>query len=286
MSNRRGPVVVRRRLGATLKQLREDKGYHLAAVARQLEFSASKLSRLETGQIAPKIRDVRDLLEMYEASEDLRAKAMQWAEDAKGLGWWQPYSASMTGDLDLYLSLESEARGVKVFSTVIPGLLQTQDYARALLSSAEPQSSASLLEELVAIRMGRQRILRSDELSEPPLELQAVIDESALHRGSSEPDMMSRQLRKLLADAEVGNVQIQVFPFASGFTPALSAFTIVEPRDSADAIVVNVESALQDSYFESADDVARYYTVWADLSSRSLSAGDSSQLIAELADAT
>jgi len=136
-----GPIVVRRRLGAMLKRLRGEVGLHLDAVARQLEISPSKLSRLETGQVAPKIRDVRDLLEMYDAPVEVREQMMHWTTDAKEPGWWQPYSDSIAADLDLYISLEAEAMKIKMFAIPIAGLLQTEARARMMLSGVAPDCS-------------------------------------------------------------------------------------------------------------------------------------------------
>ena len=136
---------------------------------------------------------------------------------------------------------------MKLFSNIIPGLLQTEDYARRMLGAAAPQPSVALLEELVTIRIGRQRVLRPEKGLEPPLELHAVIDEAALQRRPDEDEMMRRQLRRLVADAELRSVHLRVFPFTAGFSPAFSTFTAFEPRDPTDTVVVNVESALQDS---------------------------------------
>ena len=118
-----GPIVVRR-LGVTLKRLRAEVGMHLDAVARRLEISPSKLSRLETGQVAPKIRDVRDLLEIYQAPADVRERMMRRASEAKEPGWWQPFSDGSVPDLDHYISLEAEAKQINIFSWPISGLLQ------------------------------------------------------------------------------------------------------------------------------------------------------------------
>ena len=137
-----GPVVLRRRLGSVLKRLRSERGLHLDVVARQLEISPSKLSRLETGQVVPKIRDVRDLLLLYQAPNELTERMMRWAAEAKEPGWWHPFSAATAADLDLYISLEVEARKIRMYSLPISGLLQTEEYARMLLAGAAPTGTA------------------------------------------------------------------------------------------------------------------------------------------------
>jgi transcriptional regulator with XRE-family HTH domain len=264
-----GPAVVRRRLGAALKRLRGELGLRLDVVARRLEISPSKLSRLETGQVAPKIRDVRDLLEIYEAPREMRERIMRWAGEAKEPGWWQPYSESLVNDLDMYISLEVEARRVLMFSVPISGLLQTEDYARMVLTGAVRGGTASDIDRLVEIRIRRQGVLDPSRDDAPPMELHVVLDESALHR-SGEPDVLTEQLRQLLVRAAWPHVTVQVLPFAAGFTAVISTFAIFEPRDPGDATVVNIEGAGMDAYFDSAGDVARYRAMWTDVTAAAL----------------
>jgi transcriptional regulator with XRE-family HTH domain len=271
-----GPIVLRRRLGAVLKKLRGERGLDLQGVARQLEISPSKLSRLETGQVAPRIRDVRDLLEIYEAPADLRSRVLQWASEAKEPGWWQPFSAAIPNDLDLYISLEAEARQIKMFSLPISGLLQTEAYARMLLSGAAPRCSPSELDRLVEIRVGRQ-VIMNDRPEAAAVQLHVVLDESALHRGTV--PVMREQLRELLRRSHWPNVTLQVLRFDAGYVMATSTFAIFEPRDETDVTVVNVESTGQDAYFDTAGEVAKYESVWADVVERALDADQSRDLI-------
>lgn len=258
-----GPVVIRRRLGHVLKQLRGERNLQLAEVAKKLEISPSKLSRIETGQVEPKFRDVRDLLDIYEARTDLRDRIMMWANEAKSPGWWQPFTSHVhVSDLDLYISLESEARKEEIFSTPVTGLLQTESYARSILSGAVPDASPEQLDRLVEIRLGRQAVLFADRTDAPPLELHAVLDESALHRGFDRR-MMQEQLRELLTRSELPNVTLQVLPFTAGYTRATSTFAIFEPRDpTTDWTVVNVESTASDAYFDTDTEIADYRAVW------------------------
>ena len=281
MSITQGPVVVRRRLGAALKRLRGEQGLPLDAVARQLEISPSKLSRLETGQVAPRIRDVRDLLEIYQAPADIRTRALAWANQAKEPGWWQPYSNRILYDLDLYISLEAEARKVEAFCLPVAGQLQTAPYARMVLSGAIPQVSKAELDRLVEIRMRRQHVLAAERPDAPPLDLHVVLDESALHRGSPKA-VMQEQLDELVRRSHIPNVLLQVLPFDRGYGMACSTFAIFEPRESADWTVVNVESAGQDAYFDAAGEVAKYRSIWADLVDRALDPDESRALITRL----
>lgn len=277
-----GPVVVRRRLGAVLKRLRGELGLPLDQVARQLEISPSKLSRLETGQVAPRIRDVRDLLEIYEAPADLRTRALTWADLAKEPGWWQPFSAAIPADLDMYISLEAEAQKIMMYSLPVSGLLQTERYARALLAGGAPHATPAQLERLVEIRIRRQRIVDPHRSDAPAVALHVVLDEASLHRGVSGP-ILREQLEELLTRATWSNITLQVLPFDAGWVMASSTFAIFEPRESTDWTVVNVESAGNDAYFDSPGDVGRYRAMWNDVVDRSLDPAASRALLQRLA---
>jgi transcriptional regulator with XRE-family HTH domain len=280
-----GPMVVRRRLGAALKRLRGERGLPLDTVARQLEISPSKLSRLETGQVAPRIRDVRDLLEIYGASTDLRSRALEWADQAKEPGWWQPFSAAIPADLDMYISLEAEAERIVMYSLPISGLLQTERYARSLLAGGAPQATPDQLDRLVEIRMRRQFVLDPGRPDAPALQLHVVLDESGLHRCSS-AEVMHEQLDELLARSWWPNVTLQVLPFDAGYVTASSTFAIFEPREPTDWTVVNVESSGQDAYFDTRGDVERYRTMWQDVLGRALDPDASRALLTRLAQAS
>lgn len=279
-----GPVVIRRRLGNVLKQLRTERSMQLAEVAKRLEVSPSKLSRIETGQVEPKLRDVRDLLDIYQAPTDLRDKIMDWAGDAKSPGWWQPLVSRVSAaDLDLLISLETEAGSKCTFSMPIAGLLQTEDYARSILTGALPDQPEREREHLVELRIGRQVAIDPERSDVPPLDLHVVLDESALYRCTDE-EIMKAQLRSLVQRSEQPNVRIQVLPFSAGWTPACSTFSIFEPRDAnADWPVVNVESTGGDAYLDTHTEVAQYRAIWQRLVDLAMSTDASRRFITELA---
>lgn len=265
-----GPVVIRRRLGWALKQLRVKRKRQLAEIAKLLEVSPSKLSRIETGQVEPKFRDVRDLLNIYDAAESERSQILEWANEAKQPGWWQPFSIEIPNDLDMYISLESEAQSISIYSTPISGLLQTREYAHAILGGAVPTATESELTTLVDVRIGRQAILSTDRDDAAPVDLHAVLDESALHRGPRKGSIMVDQLDALLRHSERPNVTLQVLPFESGYTRATSTFALFEPRVDDDWAVVNVESTGADAYFDSPSTVARFRAIWAEVTTSAL----------------
>jgi transcriptional regulator with XRE-family HTH domain len=278
-----GPAVIRRRLGARLKEVRGEKGFRLDEVAKRLNFSAAKLSRIETGKTAPKRRDLTSLLNIYEVSGGLHDELMQLAQYAIGQGWWQPLpgSARIPGDLNQYLSLEAEAAAIRQFSaSAIPGLLQIEAYARDIIRSTLPQESDYTVDELVSIRLGRQDVLRRTVSGFGPLTLHAILDEAALHRGK--PDVLKQQLRSLLMQTAHPNITIQVFPFTSGFDEAHSAFTIFDLREEGDSPVINVESTGYDNFYDRATSVALFNDIWQDLTDRSLTSGETCEYISAL----
>lgn len=280
-----GPVVIRRRLGNVLKQLRGERNLQLAEVAKKLEISPSKLSRIETGHVEPKFRDVRDLLEIYGAPAEVREQVLDWANEAKSPGWWQPFSVHIPADLDLYISLESEARAVLIFSTPINGLLQTRRYARETLRGVVPDVTDDERDTLVGIRLGRQRVVAPDRVDAAPLELHAILDESALHRIAREnSDLMREQLTELITRSRWPNITLQVLPFSAGYTSGISTFAIFEPRSARDWPVVNVESTGLDTYFDTPAEIQKYRSAWRDVVAKSLSPDDSRTFIADVAD--
>lgn len=282
MTMTHGPVVIRRRLGFVLKQLRGQQGLHLDVVARQLEISPSKLSRLETGQVEPKMRDVRDLLDIYDAGTEVREQIMEWATDAKQPGWWQPFSVDVPADLDLYISLEAEARSVQIFSTPISGLLQTESYARTILRGVLPRASESDLDKVVQVRLGRQAVIDPHRRDAPPLHLHAVLDECALYRFPGGRTGMTPQLETLLIRSEQPNVTLRVLPFAAGHSAGTSTFSIFEPREASDWSVANVESTGADAYFDAPAEVSKYRAIWNDVMGKALEPGASQDLIREV----
>lgn len=280
----RGPVVIRRRLGSALKHYRNTEGLDLSSVARQLEVSPAKISRLETGQVAPRIRDVRDLLEIYGVAATERTRLLDWAKGAKDQGWWEPVPGTRPRNLDLLLSLEAEAARCRTFSgTTFSGLLQTRDYAKMVIDTVLPHASEAERKKLLEIRLRRREptIDRGIEAGEEPMVLHLIFDEAALYRGPDDSMMTDQLLNVLRASTRTGvapndepQVKIQCFPFTAGFDEALSPYTIFEPRWPEDGIVVGVESTDNHVYFDDKRAVMRYEEIWEDLRVRSLSHGE------------
>jgi len=277
----RGPNVIRKRLGNELRRIREQSNMRLDEVAAELEVSPSKISRLETGRAVPKVWDVRNLLTLYDVQDDaITARLIKWANDGKAAGWWMRYSDSIRTDLEYYISLEAEAASIKSYcSPVIHGLLQTESYARAVLSELA-SGDAAATDERLAVRLGRQDVLTRPE---DPVELHAVLDEAALRRVMGSPAVMRGQFDLLLNRAAMPNVTLQVFPFEAGAHQAMmSTFTIFEPREDIDPVVVNIESIKHDAYDEGPPLSDELQAAFTDLSRRSLDPAASEALIRKL----
>lgn len=214
-----GPVVTRRRLGGELKRLREGAGLKLEDVARRLECSPSKMSRLENGKGVPRWRDVRDMLEVYEVPEgERRERLLEWARTGQTPTWWQAYADVLAPDMALYVEYEWDAARIDAYEAhIVHGLLQTQDYARGVLRSAWGQThTPAQIERMVEVRMQRQDALDAEH----GLTFRCVLDESTLHRVVGDAEILARQVEHLIEIAEAEHIDVRVLPFAVGLVPA------------------------------------------------------------------
>ncbi|MCA1707215.1 MAG: helix-turn-helix domain-containing protein [Actinobacteria bacterium] len=287
MSPARGPVVPRRRLGAELRTLREHAGLTIEDVAKELECSVSKVSRLETGKGIPYGRDVRDLLDRYGVTDPAnRDRLMRWVRDGQRQGWWHDYSDVLAPDpedplvpdnLDRFVALEQDASEVCGFeNTLVPGLLQTEDYARAVLSTLSTADSEAT-DRLVELRMRRQARLYADE---EPLHVHMVLDEAVLHRTVGGEQVMRGQLKRLIADAQRPNITIQVLPFNIGVHRSVGgSFTVLAFPDSDDNDLVYVESHLGQLYLEKEHDVEVYEQIFDALVDKCMTPEQSATLV-------
>jgi transcriptional regulator with XRE-family HTH domain len=274
----RSPTVRRRELGALLRALRNEKGLTVEQVAERLMCSASKVSRMETGHGAATLRDIRDLCDLYGVTDEPeRDRMMQLAREGKQQGWWQPYDLPYS----TYVGLEAEATSIRTFQpSVVPGLLQTEEYARAVHDAAEPESSMVVLtpevvEQRVKARLRRQRLLTETN----PLAFCTVLDEAVLHRIVGSPRVMGEQLGHIVELAALRNVTVQVIPYDAGAHPAPgSMFNILE-FNAVVPDVVYVEGLAGWIYIERPEDVARYSRVFARLSEMALNGVKSADLI-------
>ena len=244
-----GPTVRRRRLGAELRRLRDSAGYKLEEVAGMLGVAPSTLSRIETGKAPTKSAYLSQLLELYRVTDaGQRQLLVDMAREGHRKGWWAAYDDVLPSGLGVYVGLEAEASGLRSYEIgVVHGLLQTTDYARAVLRASAPRHTADQIERLVDLRMERQRRLDDD----PPLDLWVIHDEAVIRRTVGGPVVMRHQLAHLLVAAGLPGVTLQVLPFDTGAHAGHDGpFSIVGFHDRSDSEVVYVESAAGPIYLE------------------------------------
>ena len=255
-----GPTVPRRLLGAQLRRLREERRITLEDAGDVIRASGSKMSRLETGRVGFKERDISDLLTFYEVTdEQKRGALLELARSASAHGWWHDYSDVLPAWFEAYIGLEEAATSIRAYEIqFVPGLLQTEDYARAVTLLGHDGAPAVEIDQRVELRMARQALLTGPQ----PTHLWAVLDEAVLRRPAGRPGVMRRQLQHILQVAERPNVTIQVIPFAAGAHAAAGGpFSILRfsERDLAD--VVYLEQLTSALYLDKRETVDHYMAV-------------------------
>jgi transcriptional regulator with XRE-family HTH domain len=273
----RSPTLRRRELGARLRALRLEREMTVDQVAELLLCSASKVSRMETGQRGATLRDVRDLCNIYHVTDPVQVEhLMDLVREGKQQAWWQSHELDYFAT---YVGLEQAATTLTYYqSTTIPGLLQTVEYAQAMYEASLPaEFTPERANELIRVRLRRQQVLNR----EPPLQLWAVCDEAVLHRMVGGPAVMAAQLRHLEEVASMPNVTLQVIPYDAGAHPAMdNMFTILEFGEVAP--VVYVEGLMGWLYVEREHEVMRYKQVFEHLLSSALDPQETIELVSEI----
>lgn len=274
----RSPTLRRRELGARLRALRLQRGMTVDHVAELLLCSPSKVSRMETGQRGATLRDVRDLCRIYELTDQSQVEhLMDLVREGKQQAWWQSHELDYFAT---YVGLEQAATTLAYYqSTIVPGLLQTVEYAQAMYEASLPaEFTPERAEELIEVRLRRQQVLTR----EPPLQLTAVCDEAVLHRVVGGPAVMAAQLRHLIEAAKRPNVTFRVIPYGAGAHPAMdNMFTILEFSGVAPAVVY-VEGLMGWLYIERENEVTRYKQVFEYLHNFALSPQETIELVSEI----
>jgi transcriptional regulator with XRE-family HTH domain len=273
----RTPTNRRRRLGAELRRLREASGLTIDRVAEALECSQSKVSRIETGQVSATPRDVRDMLELYRVDPARREAMVQIAREARQRGWWHKF-VDVPDGVPAYVGLETAATSIDIYmSLIVPALLQTADYAKAIIGAVRPDLPRAEIDRRVELRMSRQALLDRDD----PPELRVLLEEAVLQRPVGGPAVMAAQLRRLLEDAERPAVTLQVLPTATGAHAGMDGpFTIFGFPAPAEPDVVALDSAADALYLEGPEDLRRYRRVFERLLPAALPPGESAAFIA------
>jgi transcriptional regulator with XRE-family HTH domain len=273
------PNIWRRRLGNELRKLRDGAGLTIHDVAKRLECSDSKISRIETAQVGATPRDVRDMLELYEVSGAQRDELVQLAREARQQK--DPLQAFSDLPFAPLVGLERAAASLRMYSVLnIPGHLQTRDYAHAVIRAIRPDLSDEERRRRVELRLKRQEYLTRKN----PGKFWVVLDEAVLSRQTGGIEVMHRQLQRLIELATLENVTMQVLPFTSGAHAAMDGeFTIVGFEDPADPDTVFIENTTDDLYLEDPDKVQRYELVFDDLRTAALGTPESFEFLVEKA---
>jgi transcriptional regulator with XRE-family HTH domain len=267
--------VRRRRLGSELRRLREEHSIKLEEAADQLGLAASTLSRIETGKAPTKTSYLTNLLDMYGVTDvEQRQYLMEVAREGHRKGWWAGYEDVLPTGFSGYVGLEADASGLRSFETqVVNGLLQTQEYAKAVLRETRKKDASEHLQRLTELRLKRQEKL---ERQPDPLELWLILDETVIRRAIGGPEVMGRQLKHLIEASQWPNVTLQVLPFSSGAHPALTGpFTILEFPERDDTDVVYLDSWAGPIYLEKDRDIKTCTEAFDRLRAAALSPGDS-----------
>jgi len=276
------PTARRRRLGLELRRLREAAGIKLDQVAPQVDLTVSTLSRIETGKAPCRTTYLTAMLDMYGVSDPQQIQLLKdMAREGQRKGWWADYD-DLPVEFGIYVGLEATAASVRAYEAqLVPGLLQTRDYARALHRAWDKKASAKHIDRLTELRMKRQEVLTRPDA---PLELWAVLDEAVLRRPVGGRKVMRAQLGKLLEATDLPNLTLQVLPFSCGAHAGHGgAFSILEFPNRTDAEVVYVESVAGIIYLEKDRDVRARAEAFDRLRAAALAPGASADLIEQVA---
>ena len=271
------PTVRQRQVGARLRQLRIGLGRTVEDVAGEMLCSATKISRLETGARPASLRDVRDLCRIYGVTEQETQALMSLARQAREPGWWTQYE-----DLNLspYIGFEQDATAITAFSMYwVPALLQTAEYARAVITGIARKIEPAVLERRIEVRLRRQQLLDREE----PPRYRALLDEAVLHRQVGGANVMAGQLGRILELAQEEKVTVQVIPFEAGaHASADSNFELLEFSGTSLPSIVFVEGMYSNLYQERPTEVVRYREAIEYLRDEALTPRESLNLITNI----
>lgn len=252
------PIAARMQLGANLRRLRERRGIGRVEAGELIRASESKISRLELGRVGCKVRDVMDLLALYEAEPGELAGLLALVRESNSPGWWKPYGEVTPRWFQRYLGLEASAALIRTYELqFVPGLLQTEEYARAVIHLGYPTAPAEEVEQRVRLRMHRQQVLNRPD----PPRLWAVLDETALRRPVGGERVMRDQLESLIGVVtKRRDIRLQVIPLSAGGHPAAGgSFTILRFPYEEMTDLVYIEQLTGAIYLERLDEVDRYF---------------------------
>jgi DNA-binding XRE family transcriptional regulator len=278
-----GPTVQRMLVGAKLRRLRTDMGLSREEAAETIRASEWKIHRLENGQVGFKERDIIDLLRLYRVTDPGEvAEFVSLAREANAPGWWQHYGDVLPQWFRTYVDLESAAALIRTYEgQFVPGLLQTDDYMRAVVRGAHLDESSEEVGRRVRLRMARQTVLTRDH----PPRVWAVVDEAALRRPVGGPEVMRGQLERLVDASKLPNVTLQVLPFGAGAHPGMvGSFSVLRFPDQELPDVVYIEHLTSALYLNKPDDVDQYLHVMETICVRAAPPDRTAELLGRLLD--
>jgi transcriptional regulator with XRE-family HTH domain len=281
------PTVRRRRLAAELRRLRERAGLTGDDVAKKVKWSASKISRIETAQTAPRTPDIKKLLALYGIEGRSAEELLDLAQEAARKGWWETYSPMLPPEYSGLIGMEAEAQSAFSWAAqIVPGLFQTRAYAREVtngyLERIDPVPPSETRRR-VEVRLARQQVLTRDN----PLELRAVLDESVLYRRFGDRDVMNSQMEKLLELSERDNISLRILPLDGRHPIGTGAFVLLHFGDVHHVThedVVYIESLTGGRYVEEEDEVYRYRRSFDRLSELALDEAKSRKMLVDARD--
>lgn len=275
------PTLRLRRLAAELRRLRAEAGLTREEVTGRTRINEATLYRIEIARARPQARTLIALMDLYGVAEEDRAELLALSRQSAEQSWLQSFPADLPEPYTTFISFEGEARALLNYESLfVPGLLQTEDYARAALKRSFPTATAEQISRRAEARMSRQAVLTRD----PPLRLWAIVDEAALHRPVGGPAVMRKQLEHLAAADVLPHVTLQVIPYDVGGHPGMpGSFVILQFGDATVGDVVYVETQAGDLFLESDTDLSRFGGVFEHLRALALPPESSVSLITRIA---
>jgi transcriptional regulator with XRE-family HTH domain len=281
MAPRPSPTARRRRLAAALRQLREERNLSCTDAGKSVGWSESKISRIETGRVGIQQPDLERLLDLYQVTGDPRAALLTLRRQATHRGWWHSYSDALPSWFEAYVGLEDGAKSLFTYQNqLVHGLMQTEDYAAAVIQAAQPWASADEVERQLAARATRQALLTAGN----PLFVWAVLDEAVLRRQVGGAATMRTQLNRLREISALPNVTLQVLPFDAGAHASMgTSFELLQFPEPGDTAIVYIEDHTSSQYLEAAADLERYTLIFDHLRASALAPERSAEFIRQAA---
>ncbi|ACZ90491.1 hypothetical protein Aros01_00705 [Streptosporangium roseum] len=278
-ARRQPPTVRLRRLAAELRRLRQEAGLSQAEVTEKTDVNLATLHRIETAKTKPQLRTLNALLDAYGVTGSRRTDLVALQREAKQRGWLHGFEADLPGPYSAYIGLEAEARqAINYESLFIPGLLQTEDYTRAMFRGVRPTITDKEVEIRITARLRRQALLEGDT----PLRLWAILDQAALARTVGSDAVMSDQLTHLARQAQRPHITVQVIPFSAGAHPGMPGSFIVLKFDEDGPDVIHIDSMAGGLFLEKETDIQHYNHMCEHLRAIALSPADTAALITSL----